>query len=107
MARTIIGVNDPKAVKRFSGLLAYDASMKSYFDQRFVGAGAEAEVPIQILTDLESDAGDQISYDLLAEMKMAPVEGEDNLEGKEEGRSSSPTRSTSTRPAAASTPAVG
>ena len=86
MARTIIGVNDPKAVKRFSGLLAYDASMKSYFDQRFVGAGAEAEVPIQILTDLESDAGDQISFDLLAEMKMAPVEGEDNLEGKEEAQ---------------------
>jgi len=86
MARTIIGVNDPKAVKRFSGLLAYDASMKSYFDQRFVGAGAEAEVPIQILTDLESDAGEQISYDLLAEMKMAPVEGEDNLEGKEEAQ---------------------
>ena len=86
MARTIIGVNDPKAVKRFSGLLAYDASMKSYFDQRFVGAGAEAEVPIQILTDLESDAGEQISFDLLAEMKMAPVEGEDNLEGKEEAQ---------------------
>ena len=76
------GVNDPKAVKRFSGLLAYDASMKSYFDQRSVGAGAE-EVPIQILTDLESDAGEQIAFDLLAEMKMAPVEGEDNLEGKE------------------------
>jgi len=86
MARTIIGVNDPKAVKRFAGLLAYDASMKSYFDQRFVGAGAEAEVPIQILTDLESDAGEQISFDLLAEMKMAPVEGEDNLEGKEEAQ---------------------
>lgn len=48
--------------------------------------GAEAEVPIQILTDLESDAGEQISYDLLAELKMAPVEGEDILEGKEEGQ---------------------
>jgi hypothetical protein len=35
--------------------------------------GAEAEVPIQILTDLESDAGEQISYDLLAELKMATV----------------------------------
>ena len=48
--------------------------------------GAEAEVPIQILTDLESDAGEQISYDLLAELKMAPVEGEDILEGKEESQ---------------------
>lgn len=48
--------------------------------------GAEAEVPIQILTDLETDAGEQISYDLLAELKMAPVEGDDVLEGKEEGQ---------------------
>lgn len=48
--------------------------------------GAEAEVPIQILTDLESDAGEQINYDLLAELRMAPVEGEDILEGKEEAQ---------------------
>lgn len=86
MARTIIGVNDPKAVKRYAGLLAYDASQKSYFNQRFMARGAEAEVPIQILTDLETDAGESISYDLLAELKMAPIEGEDNLEGNEEGQ---------------------
>ena len=86
MARTIIGVNDAKAVKRWAGLLALDTSQKSYFNQRFMGRGAEAEVPIQILTDLESDAGEQITYDLLAELKMAPVEGEDTLEGKEESQ---------------------
>ncbi|PUE08997.1 N4-gp56 family major capsid protein [Limnohabitans sp. T6-5] len=86
MARTIVGVNDPKAVKKWAGLLAYDTSQKSYWNQRFMARGAEAEVPIQILTDLESDAGEQISYDLLAELKMAPVEGEDILEGKEEGQ---------------------
>jgi N4-gp56 family major capsid protein len=86
MARTIVGVNDPKAVKKWSGLLAYDISQKSYFNQRFMAKGAEAEVPIQILSDLESDAGESISYDLLAELKMAPVEGEDVLEGKEEGQ---------------------
>jgi N4-gp56 family major capsid protein len=86
MARTIIGVNDAKAVKRWAGLLAVDTSQKSYFNQRFMGKGAEAETPIQILTDLESDAGEQISYDLLAELKMAPVEGEDTLEGKEESQ---------------------
>lgn len=86
MARTIVGVNDAKAVKKWSGLLAYDTSQKSYFNQRFMARGSEAEVPIQILTDLESDAGEQISYDLLAELKMAPVEGEDILEGKEEAQ---------------------
>lgn len=86
MARTIVGVNDAKAVKRYAGLLAYDESQKSYFGQRFVGRGAEAEVPIQLLSELESDAGEQISYDLLAELKMAPVEGDDILEGKEESQ---------------------
>jgi len=86
MARTVVGVNDAKAVKRWAGLLAVDQSQKSYFNQRFMGRGESSEVPIQILTDLESDAGEQISYDLLAELKMAPVEGEDILEGKEEAQ---------------------
>ena len=86
MSRTIIGVNDAKAVKRFAGLLAYDTSQKGYWSQRFMGKGESAEVPIQILTDLETDAGEQIAYDLMAELKMAPVEGEDNLEGKEEAQ---------------------
>lgn len=86
MSRTIVGVNDAKAVKRFAGLLAYDTSQKGYWSQRFMGKGEAAEVPIQILTDLESDAGEQIAYDLMAELKMAPVEGEDNLEGKEEAQ---------------------
>lgn len=86
MARTIVGVGDAKAVKKWAGLLAYDTSHKSYFNQRFMARGAEAEVPIQILTDLESDAGETISYDLLAELKMAPVEGEDVLEAKEEAQ---------------------
>lgn len=86
MARTIIGLNDAKAVHRWSGNLAYDVSQKSYFNQRFMGKGQDAEMPIQILTDLQSDAGESITYDLLAELKMAPIEGEDILEGKEESQ---------------------
>lgn len=84
MARTIVGVNDPKAVKRYAGLLAMDASQKAYFSSKFVGKGSTAETPLQRLTHLETDAGESITYDLLAELKMAPVEGEDNLEGNEE-----------------------
>lgn len=84
--RTIIGVNDPKAVRRYAGLMAMDTSQKSYWNTRMMGRGAEAEVPIQILTDLETDAGEQIFYDLLAEMRMAPIEGEDILEGNEEAQ---------------------
>jgi len=84
MARTIIGVNDPKAVKKYSGMLHFDVSQRAYWGQRFMGRGAEAEVPVQLLTDLESDAGEQIYYDLLAELRMTPIEGENNLEGNEE-----------------------
>ena len=40
MARTIIGVNDARAVKRYSGNLALDTSAKSYFSNRFMARGA-------------------------------------------------------------------
>lgn len=84
MARSVIGVNDPKAVKKYSAALMLDTSQKSYFLPRFAGRGNEAETPIQILTELESDAGEEIKYDLLMELRMEPVEGDDILEGKEE-----------------------
>lgn len=86
MARTIIGVNDPKAVKRYSGMLHLDVSQRAYWGQRFMGKGENAETPVQLLTELESDAGEQIYYDLLAEMRMTPVEGENTLEGNEEAQ---------------------
>ena len=86
MARTVVGVNDPKAVKKYSAALAIDASQKAYWNQRFMGRGADAETPLQVLTDLESDAGEEIKYDLLAELRMEPVEGDDVLEGREEAQ---------------------
>ena len=45
----------------------------AYWNQRFMGKGNEAETPIQILTDLESDAGEEIKYDLLMELRMEPI----------------------------------
>jgi len=86
MGKTVVGVNSPRAVKRFSGQLSLDASQASYFGRRFTAVGQGAKTPIQLLTDLESEAGDLISYDLLAELRMAPVEGDDTLEGKEEAQ---------------------
>lgn len=84
MARTIVGINDPKAVKKYSAVLAVDASQKAYWNTRFMGKGENARAPLQVLTDLESDAGEEIKYDLLAELRMSPVEGDDILENKEE-----------------------
>lgn len=86
MAKTVVGVNSPRAVKRFSGELTLDVSQQSYFGRKFTAVGNGAKTPIQTLTDLESEAGDLISYDLLAELTMAPVEGDDTLEGKEEAQ---------------------
>lgn len=84
--RTVVGVNDPKAVKKWSGALAFDVSAQSFFNRKFMGAGSDASTPIQVHTDLASDAGDMVSYDLVAELRMEPVEGEDILENKEENQ---------------------
>lgn len=84
MSKTIIGLNDAKAVKRFSGALAVDTARKSYFNKKFMGVGETASMPIQLLTNLESDAGEQITYDLSMQLRMQPVEGDQILEGQEE-----------------------
>ena len=84
MARTIVGVGDPKAVRRYSAMLAVDVGRTSYFNRKFMGAGEEAQTPLQTLTALENDAGDQISYDLVMQLKMKPIQGDKNLRGNEE-----------------------
>lgn len=84
MAKTVVGLNDAKAVKRYSAFLAVDVGRISYFNRKFMGVGIEAQTPIQTLPHLENDAGDQISYDLVMQLKMQPVEGDTTLAGKEE-----------------------
>jgi hypothetical protein len=84
MAKTVIGLNDAKAVKRFSGMLAVDIARKSYFNKKFMGVGEQASMPIQVLTHLENDAGEQITFDLSMQLRMQPVEGSAILEGQEE-----------------------
>ncbi len=84
MARTIVGLNDPKAVKKYSAFMAVDVAKKSYWSKKFMGKGEESSMPIQQLTDLETDAGEYISFDLSMQLKMQPVEGDDVLENKEE-----------------------
>lgn len=84
MAKTIVGVNDPKAVKKYSAFLAVDVGKESYFNRKMMGVGEEAQTPLQTLPHLENDAGDTISYDLVMQLKMKPVSGDNNLRGKEE-----------------------
>ena len=82
MSKTIIGVNDPKAVKKYSAFLAVDTNRKSYFSKMYMG-GEDSSMPIHRLMELENDAGEYISFDLSVQMNMQPVEGDDVLEGKE------------------------
>jgi len=84
MPATIVGLNDPKAVKKFSAFLAVDVGRESYFNRKFMGTGVEAMTPIQMLPHLESDAGEQITYDLVMQLRMQPIEGDNTLEGNEE-----------------------
>lgn len=85
MAQTVVGLNDAKAVKRYSGMLAVDTARQSYFTRKFLGMGEGTNMPIMQLNELESDAGEQITYDLSVQLKMQPVEGDAKLEGREEG----------------------
>ena len=84
MAKTVIGVGDPKAVRRYGSFLAVDVARTSYFNRKFMGEGVEAETPLQTLYELENDAGDTITYDLVMQLRMKPVEGDETLRGKEE-----------------------
>lgn len=84
MAKTIVGVGDAKAVKRFSAFLAVDVGRQSYFNRKFMGVGEQAQTPLQTLPHLENDSGDQISYDLVMQLKMRPIQGDANLRGNEE-----------------------
>jgi N4-gp56 family major capsid protein len=84
MARTVVGLNDPKAVKRYSGMLAVDIPKESFFGDRMMGEGETSQMPIQRLTELETDAGEQITYDLSVQLKQQPIEGDNRQEGTEE-----------------------
>lgn len=79
---TTIPFGSPLAVKKWSGSLFIDTQRKGYFDRKFVGESENSV--IQRLTDLESDQGDTIQYDLSLQLREKPVYGDNRLEGKEE-----------------------
>ncbi len=79
---TNIPIGDPKAVKRWSGTLFLDMLKKAYFERKFIGDNQNAV--IQKLTDLESAAGDTISFDVSVQLRGTPTYGDDRVEGKAE-----------------------
>lgn len=82
MGATVVAFGDPKAQKKWSGNLAVDQRKKSYWENRFIGT--DDNKIIQRKTELESDSGDTISFDLCVQMRNKPTYGDAKLEGKEE-----------------------
>ena len=84
MSRTLVGVGDPKAVKKYSGMLAVDVAREAYWTSTLVGTGPTTQLPIQRITDLEKGAGDLITYDLSLQLRGQPTISGEALEGNEE-----------------------
>ena len=82
MSSTIIPFTDPKAQKKWASTLAVDTMHKGYFQKKFIGKGDNNI--IEQKTDLEADAGYEITFDLSVQLRGRPTTGDDRLEGNEE-----------------------
>lgn len=82
MSQTVIPFGDPKAAKKWSAALAVDQVKKAYFEKKFVGTSDNSV--IQRKTELESDSGDTISFDLSVQLRGEYTSGDNRLEGREE-----------------------
>lgn len=80
--QTNIPFGDIKAQKKWSGSLMVAMQRKSYFERKFIGESEDAL--IQKKTELESDAGDTISFDLSIQLRGRPTQGDNRVKGKEE-----------------------
>ena len=83
MAQTIIPWGDPKAQKKWSATLATDVAREGYWSRKFMGKGQNNI--IEEKTELSSDAGDRVSFDLSVRLRQRPTAGDARVKGKEEG----------------------
>lgn len=81
MAVTTVGVNDPKAVKRWATSLAVDTDKQSYF-KKFIGAGENNVIERKV--ELEDEAGDTVSFDLSMRLRGGMTLGDNVVEGSAE-----------------------
>ncbi|MBN8294554.1 N4-gp56 family major capsid protein [Rhodobacter sp. NTK016B] len=81
MSQTVIGVGDPRAIRRWSSRLAQDTLPKSFWGRKFFGKDENSV--IHETTELASGAGDRIQFDLSANITGSPVLGDDTATGKE------------------------
>jgi N4-gp56 family major capsid protein len=85
MAQTIIGAGDPKAIKKQSVALSVQVIKEAFFGSNaMIGRGSDTPNFIQRQDDLQKEAGDELSVDLLMPSKQEPTIGDDILSGNEE-----------------------
>ena len=81
MAQTVIPVGDPRALKRWSARLASDTPALSFFGRKMMGRDENNIIHEDV--SLASAAGDEVQFDLSANISGSPVVGDDVAEGKE------------------------
>jgi hypothetical protein len=91
--RTTIATGDYQTVKHYSAAMFMECIPQSFFLSKFIGKAqkvdkqrtqTDPDYAIQVLTDLENDAGDAIYYDLWLRAKGQGIEGDNVLRGNEE-----------------------
>ncbi|MFG1462111.1 N4-gp56 family major capsid protein [Xanthobacter sp. DSM 24535] len=82
MSTTIINWGDAQAQKAWSGTLAVAMQRKSYFERKFIGTDENSL--IQRKTELDSGAGDRVSFDLSVQLRGKPTTGDNRLDGNSE-----------------------
>lgn len=79
--QTQFGINDSMEVKKWGTDLAVAVNREAYFSSKMMSDSKRARTPIQVKTELEKDAGLEVTVDLLMPMSMEPV-----VKGKLEGK---------------------
>jgi N4-gp56 family major capsid protein len=87
MAQTIITTSAAQTKKKWAGALFNSSVPESYWGSHFMKEGSAESAPnapIHLITDLEKDSGDEVNFDIYAQLTGSPTYGDDNLEGNEE-----------------------
>lgn len=79
--QTVVGVNDPKAVRRWATSLATDTEKQSYWS-KFIGKGENNIVERKV--ELEDEAGDTVQFDLSMRLRGGMTLGDNRVEGTAE-----------------------
>lgn len=81
MAQTVIPVGDPRALKLWSAKLASDTPALSFFGRKMMGRNENNIIHEDV--SLASTAGDEVQFDLSANITGSPVTGDNVAEGQE------------------------